>query len=1096
MLKAKTKKAIQVMLCLILLLTTVFVSSPGKAEAIGVNRMFPDPQNPNKYYFVGMVYYDTWSNAAGQWTTTKPPGSVTDVDGFDYMFEFNSSRKIKDVRVSKFDYNRQYGDEIFEASRSVEMALNPKSYYVRATSPTYSFTGRQWTGKGTNVANVPVYVTQGLLSALEPVNRKKEEEDKGQKFDPLVEGWRFYFPTLFEIELEPAEGNAIIKHYTTTGKSLSSVPGFTDREEKLEKDKRYAFTHTPGNADYIYKGHKKSTVSAPSGGTTSPGDPSVFTYDGSFPTYYLYFYYEAKTDPPPPPTNSCTPPTPGAKVNGKYMDPVVTAKILADQRGNEKFDVLQGIPTSESLYGNILARSFLVQNTFVQMSGTCTFEVNVEKTWTLHWDPGKPGPNGPDGKPTTVPDPQQAEEVVRERYTVQRPYSYWVIDNLEVYQINQGLLRNYALPGEQISIYPQGYQPPQFTANQTGAFYPPTPPNPIVAPAGSYGGSSYKSKPSPPSENLQSVAEAGVEKVQVTNDSLNFNGATIMNGSRVAETGPTPGSIPEPSQIDENVLYRPGNMISSSKVNRANTTSAGTIFYGQMPGNINGGSDKEFPIYGINTVTVHTPVVNYSSVTDDRAHNQKTNPNYNRAAFILDRPFTVRIPTSGQHTNYPGYGNRDYAKYFRTKQVRFPFDTYNNSRTVFYPKNTWIDIPVNQLDTEFFLPVWVDEGDYQVYFRNIAENAPPELPYQYDANLDLVNHVAVDEVSVEVIGRLYDFHITDIADYNWENVFRTQKGSAMPTGISYWVGMNGIDGAPRGNTAQYTLPIRPGSHPIEGYKNVAIKTGYHFKFDFKSKGNMFGKEDGIRITPTFHFVSKDGQYRFPVDLYYKTNDRNFVKIGSPEDEVMRYVILNDRLRNVPPEQMIDTASIKYDNYFAPGQLGQMTKQEYIESYINKETKKKTPVGGFDLLLIPEQLRTFIGPKNNLPASVNVQRANAAVQKWYGEYSLPAEPYVVEAGMDIAEYGRTHGGLHDKSPIFFRNGYIIVNFNIETIRNGDLQRPHLQYIHGPLMNQWRLEGFNRAVQDSFGNLFNLLDGDVVFYHGELSSRDDFSSQVPH
>jgi hypothetical protein len=146
--------------------------------------------------------------------------------------------------------------------------------------------------------------------------------------------------------------------------------------------------------------------------------------------------------------------------------------------------------------------------------------------------------------------------------------------------------------------------------------------------------------------------------------------------------------------------------------------------------------------------------------------------------------------------------------------------------------------------------------------------------------------------------------------------------------------------------------------------------------------------------------------------------------------------------------------------------------------------------------MPEQLRTFIGPKTNLPASVNVQRANAAVQKWYGEYSLPAEPYVVEAGLDIAEYGRTHGGLHDKSPIFFRNGYIIVNFNIETIRNGDLQRPHLQYIHGPLMNQWRLEGFNRAVQDSFGNLFNLLDGDVVFYHGELSSRDDFSSQVPH
>ncbi|MFB4321665.1 DUF5704 domain-containing protein [Priestia sp. BR_2] len=1096
MLRLKSKKIIQVMLCFIVIFTAVFVINPSKAEAIGDSRMFQHPKNPNIYYFVGMVYYDTWSDSAGKWSTTKPPGSVTDVDGFDYMFEFNSSRKIKDVRVSKFDYYREYGDEIWEKSRSVEMAQNPKSYYERSTSTSYSLTDRPWTGKGTNIANVPVYVTRGLLEAQNPVNRRQEEEQKGQQFAPLVEGWRYHFPTLFEIELEPTEGKAIIKHYTTKGQSLNGVPGFTDREEKLEKDQPYAFTHTPGTADYIYKGHKKSTVSAPSGGSPTSGDPSAFTYDGTFPIYYLYFYYEPKKDPPPPPTNSCTPPAPGAQINGKYMDPVVTAKILADQRGSEMFDVLQGIPTSESLYGNILARNYLFQNTFVQMSGTCTFEVNVEKTWTLRWDPKKPGPNGPDGKPTEVPDPQEDEEVVTQRYTVVRPYSYWVIDNLEVYKINQGILRNYALPGEQITISPQGYQPPQFTTNASGAYYPPTPPDPIVAPAGSYGGSQFTSRPSPPSENLQSVAEDGVKKVEVTNDALVFNGATIMNPARTAETGPRPGNIPAPTQIDENVLYKPNNIISSSKVNRANTTSAGTIFYGLLPGNINGGSDQEFSIHQINTVTVHTPVVNYSSVSDDRPHNQKTTPNYNRAAFILDRPFIVRMPTNGQHTNYPGYGNRDYAKYFRTKQVRFPFDTYNSSRTVFYPKDTWIDIPVNQLDTEFFLPVWVDEGNYQVYFRNIAENSPPDLPYQYDANLDLVNHVAADEVSVEVIGRLYDFHITDIADYKWESVFRTQPGSTNPTGISYWVGTKGIDGEPRGNTPQFTLPIRPGSNPIQGFKNVAVKTGYHFKFDFKSKGNMFGKEDGIRITPTFHFVSKDGQYRFPVDLYYKTNSKNFVKVGSPEDQVKRYVILNERLRNVPAEEMIDTANFKYDNYFTTGQLGSITRQQYIDRYISKDTKQKTPVGGYGLMLLPEYIRTFIGPKTNIPPSVNVQRANAAIQKWYGEYSLPAEPYVVEAGTDLAEYARTHGGLDDKSAVFFKNGYIIVNFNIESIRNGDLNNPHLQYINAPLMNQWQLEGYQRLVFDSFGNRFNLEDGDVVFYHADLSSRNDFSSQVPH
>ncbi|WP_227011744.1 hypothetical protein [Paenibacillus lutimineralis] len=69
-----------------------------------------------------------------------------------------------------------------------------------------------------------------------------------------------------------------------------------------------------------------------------------------------------------------------------------------------------------------------------------------------------------------------------------------------------------------------------------------------------------------------------------------------------------------------------------------------------------------------------------------------------------------------------------------------------------------------------------------------------------------------------------------------QSVFRTEIGKAERTGASYWVGLNGIDGASRGNTERYTLPIRPGSHPI--YKNAVIKPGYHFKFDLNTKGNM------------------------------------------------------------------------------------------------------------------------------------------------------------------------------------------------------------------------------------------------------------------
>lgn len=171
--------------------------------------------------------------------------------------------------------------------------------------------------------------------------------------------------------------------------------------------------------------------------------------------------------------------------------------------------------------------------------------------------------------------------------------------------------------------------------------------------------------------------------------------------------------------------------------------------------------------------------------------------------------------------------------------------------------------------------------------------------------------MATDIEPVDVIGRVYDFHITDIADYNWETVFRTVKGSTNPTGASYWTGLRDIDGRTRGNALPYTLPVAPGKHPVQGYKNAAVKTGYHFKFDLKTKGNMFGPRDAISITPSFYFVNKDGTGRQPVDLYYHSGKQYFIRIGSPQDTEKRYVILNERLRNVPQQELQDTAAYIY-----------------------------------------------------------------------------------------------------------------------------------------------------------------------------------------
>ncbi|MFK4472326.1 hypothetical protein ABH897_002050 [Paenibacillus sp. RC73] len=1029
----------------------------------------------NDRYFVGMMYFDMWKNTAGKWVTDGGKEPYKNMQGeatFTYKFSF-PGRKIKAVTASLYTKNdNENHPEYFRESRSD----NYEQYaYSMSKGTDYDKDVRtfQKKGIGTDTTIIPITVNIRLNPEVRAENIKEESCPTCAK---EVEAWRIYQPILFKIELD---SGLIVKHFTTDGKSLNNV--FTPIEDELKPDQSYDFT-PPTDPRYEYVGYKKSTTGKPPIGDILPGNVPGFTYNGSFKQFTAYLYYkEIETIEQPPTGVTCTRPTPSGSQSDKYLDPMASGVIKADQRGASRFDVAKGIPTSESLYGNVLARNYLFQNTFQQLKGECTYNVKLKRTYDLEWE--------------DINDTRHMKVVEYYKYEIVKPYSYWTIGNLEVYGIKNAQLRNYALPGGSITIPPRNYTPPALESATNGKYYPA--PSPGIIDGGSlyiYGG---KSMPKVPNEqrSLEPVAQKATPDVEVENDTVKFNGQTIMDHQRVKEKGPTPGKIPEPVKIGPDTLYSPGHVIEKHKTNKPNTPSSGDITYTILKGNINGGADKILPIQGINTVTVHTPVVNLSSVSDDTAHNQKTQPTKGRSALILERPFRVTISTAGPHLNIPGYGDREYAKYVRTKQVRFPFDVYDKGKTQFYPRGTWIDIPVRQLDTDFYLPVWVDEGNYAVEFRTIAENAPDGFTEQRHANTDLAHHVANDGVEIEVIGRMYDFHITDIADYHWERVFRQHKGSPVHSGLSYWTGLGNIDGLPRGNQEPFTLPVRPGSHPHEGYQNVAIKTGYHFKFDLKTKGNMFSAKDGIRITPSFYWVSKDGRQREEVELYTHAGSRKFIRLGSAEDREKRYVILNERLRNVPTEEMQDTAAYQYKHELSEAQRSQSTLERYVSLYAQRITRSKTWIGRYDWLVLPAAVRTLIGPKMDLPDGVDVDRANASIQRWYGEYSLPADVYAVPKGADLREEGR-HRELNEHASIFKKTGYIVVRFNLESLRQGDTEHPHLQYINGPLLNQWQMEGYRREVKDPYGQPFHLQDGDVVFYHADQSSRDDFSSFVPH
>ncbi|MRN52273.1 DUF5704 domain-containing protein, partial [Paenibacillus monticola] len=331
------------------------------------------------------------------------------------------------------------------------------------------------------------------------------------------------------------------------------------------------------------------------------------------------------------------PPSKATIISNSTLDPSATGVIRADRRDAEQFDVTQGIPTSESLYANVLAKNYLDQYKFANMTGTVTYTVPVTKTYTLKWT--IPGIVAVPPATSTPAQPKELEQTVTKNITITRPYSYWQIDNLEVYKISRAMLTNYALPNGSVALNPSGYTEPSLSTEDSTNVTDHVKPyacEAIEMPAETISGTTTQPQVPDQISVFQSKAESTTGKNTVNNDFVVFNGATIMDKAPVSQSAPTPGNLPAPTQIDRNVLFGSNYMISSTLLNRANTSSSGLIYYDLIPGNVNGGSNNSFPINGINTITVHTPVVNYSVLPDDnRPFDQRMIPDMTRTVLIL-----------------------------------------------------------------------------------------------------------------------------------------------------------------------------------------------------------------------------------------------------------------------------------------------------------------------------------------------------------------------------------------------------------------------------------------------------------------------------
>lgn len=834
-------------------------------------------------------------------------------------------------------------------------------------------------------------------------------------------------------------------------------------------------------------------------------------------------------------------PPPADSAYMEFTTPVNTGVINADNRGGDRFTSVQGVPTTESLYGQVTAKDYLVGYNFVKKVGVKYYPIKVKKDYILSWMTATPTTT-PGGGPKSVTETITVTQTV----TVARAYAYWEIMNFECYKIGSAVLRNYALPNKAITISPNFtyYNPPSVSVRHSGdESYHIIPPveyvNGITLPSQSLV-STGTAKPTFDSEDFSSQAWNMTGNINVRNDYLNFNGTTVMNDS-IAQTIPPDINRSGVNQCDtfihQNVLYKPSNIIEATKTN-GTYASNGTITYTAI-GTVNATrpANPQYSIEGINKVVIHTPVVCIPSITaDNDKHSQLIEPTEGTTQLVLDpdptlSDFVVAISNTGPHSNKQGYYSRDFSKSLRDpeisyivedkgvlmNQVKFPFDVYmdkgvayDRSDDEFIKSHTWLTI--GRTAPRFYLPMTVNEGVYTVQFRTIAVNGLPYINQTEDyANKKLSNYVATNSLNVEVSGRIYGLTVYDLTDYPiWEEVFRVKNsmdfkkdfskylpGTAQLTysknrSYTYTLGTNNQYGVDTGRNTKYTFPLVNGSHPY--YKNMGIlKTGYLVRFMLDTTGNMFSDSCKISIKPKFYHVDKDGKNRVAVDLYYteaiNNKTKHLVKVGSPLDQTnLNSVRTGDIYLGIPEAELRQTAKLRGMTF---GKLIAKSSTMFHFSEIRLNWAFRTYINNAYTNAV-KGFESFDDMKN---AGIEEADLLERIQRWYGQYYIPNEVHVVEKDFDVMDYADKYG-VDYKESFWKKDGYIIVNLSIETIGEDGSRR--MSYINATNYrdngncSMWLQEGPVQTKKSTDGTEFQFYAGDFMVYYTAKSASQDYNS----
>lgn len=875
-----------------------------------------------------------------------------------------------------------------------------------------------------------------------------------------------------------------------------------------------------------------------------------------------------------------------------YMHPRTEGVLQADIKGSEKFAVEEGIPSSESLYTYVDTDQYLYELGIRQKKGKINYEVKFQvihpMTW-YEWDP----------KAKLIPEKLGTKEVVDEKtkkvtrvpyviekaryegdwkekngtsdpvpysYIVEREYSYQYIENFALYEPTKAIITNEALPGKSVSLYQRNYKRPQveIKANQSFTAHTqlPFPKNtvldlgvktgkPLIAGKG-------EGKPTIEKEEsrYKSEVESKIGQIKVKNDVLAINGVKILEESWQEKVTKAPGKVPAPEKIGENIFTAKGMRIPDTVKNGEKTTT-GKIIYTRredierkVTGNTTGEKVKEYEIKGkgrntINEVVVHTPVVCYPSIKNIVGTNQLINPDESKEAFQIESTFTLRYPYEGEHTSKKGYGNRSYKAYTKKRQVKFSFDVIigNDYTGTHVEAWEWIDFNEGEIEKNFFLPTWTNEGEGRILFRTIPINLEDitSQAYERKANKSLENYKAVTDQHVEISGNIQNFRITNSADDFWHEFFakdlilsagkeaREENHRKSQEEIEKELGLENIN--KKYIEKNQVLPLSPGKsdsiyekvrkevtqnskYRLKGYEqNRAIQLGYPIYFEVETTGDMETEEESLYIVPEYSYVpmkkdkTPDMSKRVPVEIYVETG-RYLKKLEETEDFPFHDSIYNNQHKyseSYINQSYEGTKYIKtmYANEGNTNErnanIGNISQERINQEKVNQNYRDYNQNGKYD----EEDYRGEYGSSRR---SIGTGKEIELIYKdkgFIGDIEAAKEtknmPYSENKVLTskqkwggmlylpnrslFVEKGKSFGKGSidiDKAP-FVHDGYIIVNFKIYRLKERNNKDTKIQE-YG---NMWKTEGYD---ENQLGG--TLETGDIVFYYTDKRASSTY------